>query len=126
VTGDGQDGDGPTRPADVTEEPSEAADAAVAVDPSALTAGDVETVVPQGEDPLVCERCGRPFPRDQADLLALHRGLAHWTVLTPAERDAYDDALAAEEADLRRFRLLALGALVLLYFGFLFAFALFT
>jgi hypothetical protein len=98
-----------------------------AADSTALTAGGrVETVVPAGDDPVVCERCGRPFPRDREDLLALHRGLAHWSTLAPAERSAYDDALAAEDADLRRFRIVALGLLVLLYFGFLFAFALFT
>jgi hypothetical protein len=47
-------------------------------------------------------------------------------VLEESERAAYRSALADEEADLRRFRIVALGLLVLVYFGFLFAYALFA
>jgi hypothetical protein len=84
----------------------------------------VETEVPPDATTHVCERCGRPFARES--YLALHRGLAHRADLSEAERAAYEAALDEERDDLTRFRILALGALVVLYFGFLFAYALFT
>ena len=84
----------------------------------------VETDVPLDATAHACERCGRPFARES--YLALHRGLAHGADLSAAERAAYEAALDEERDDLRRFRILALGALVLVYFGFLFAYALFT
>jgi hypothetical protein len=80
--------------------------------------------VPPDAPDHTCERCGRPF--STAERLALHRGLDHATDLTPAEREAYDAAREDEEADLRRFRLLALAALVALYFGFLLTYAVVT
>lgn len=79
------------------------------------------TDVPDDATPATCERCGRPFPDQQ--LLALHRGLEHESDLTDDERRAYASAYETEQADLRRFRLLALGALVVLYFGFLIVYA---
>lgn len=79
--------------------------------------------VPADADPAVCERCGAPFPTEQ--LLALHRGRAH-DDLTESERQAYAASLDAEATALRRFQFLALGALVVLYFGFFFAYALVT
>jgi len=84
----------------------------------------VETEVPPDREAPRCERCGRPFAA--APALALHRGLAHGDDLDPAEREAYAAALDDERADLRRFRIVALGALVLLYFGLLFAYAVFA
>lgn len=84
----------------------------------------VETAVPPGATAHACERCGRPFAHES--YLALHRGLAHGAALTDEERAAYAAALDDERDDLRRFRIVALGGLVLLYFGFLFAYALFT
>jgi len=84
----------------------------------------VETEVPPARKAHRCKRCGRPFAR--AESLALHRGLAHGHDLGPAEQEAYADALDDERADLRRFRIVALGALVLLYFGLLFAYAVFA
>jgi hypothetical protein len=83
----------------------------------------VDTDVPPGAPAVACERCGRPFARES--YLALHRGLAH-DGLDEAERTAYEEAVGDETAALRRFRIVALGALVLLYFGFLFAYAAFT
>jgi hypothetical protein len=68
-----------------------------------------------------CDRCGRPFTRDR--FLALHRGLEHPEDLSTAERDAFEAAREAEESQLYRFRLLALAALVALYFGFLMLYA---
>jgi hypothetical protein len=80
--------------------------------------------VPPDAPVYACDRCGRPFAAESR--LALHRGLAHRTDLSPAEREAFEAARDEEVADLRRFRLLALAALVLLYFGFLFAYAVFA
>lgn len=72
-------------------------------------------------EPAVCEYCGDRFVDD--DLLALHRGLEHGSALTEEERDAYDEAVASERDDVRLFRLKALVALLLLYFGFVFVYA---
>ncbi len=83
-----------------------------------------ETDVPPGEETHDCGRCGRPFAREE--LLVLHRGLAHYDDLTEAEREAFRTAYDAESADIRRFRIAALGGLVLLYFGFLLAYATFA
>lgn len=80
------------------------------------------TRVPPGEEPHVCARCGEPFVREQ--YLALHRGLEHYSRLTEEERAAFDDAYADERSELYRFRIVALGGLVALYFAFLFAYAL--
>lgn len=84
----------------------------------------VETDVPPGAPVHACERCGRPFAREER--LVLHRGLAHYGDLTDAERDAFAAAYDDERADIHRFRIVALGGLVLLYFGFLLAYALVT
>jgi hypothetical protein len=80
--------------------------------------------VPPDASPAVCDRCGRPFAAES--YLALHRGLAHGDDLTVDERAAYDEAVDDETDRLRRFRIVALGVLVLIYFGFLFAYALFA
>ena len=71
--------------------------------------------------PHRCDRCGRPFEREE--WLALHLGQAHPEDLDDAEIERFRGAHADEEADLRRFRLLALGALVLIYFGLLLLYA---
>jgi hypothetical protein len=81
-----------------------------------------DVAVPPGAPTHTCARCGRPFGRERH--LALHRGLAHGDTLDEAERAAYESALTDERADLRRFRIVGLGLLVLVYFGFLFAYAL--
>lgn len=81
----------------------------------------VDLDVPAGAEVFACERCDERFPRErQRDL---HRGLDHSDDLTPAEREAYAAASADEGADLRRFQIVSLGLLVLLYFGFLFLYA---
>lgn len=85
---------------------------------------DVETDVPPDAAVHRCGYCGRPFA--EASYLVLHRGLAHPTELTDAERTAFEDAYEAEQSDIQRFRIVALGLLVVLYFGFLFAFAIVT
>lgn len=77
--------------------------------------------VPPEADPVVCERCGRPLPDRR--LLALHRGLAHED-LREGERAAYREAYREETGAVRRFRLVALGGVVALYFGLLLTYAL--
>jgi hypothetical protein len=56
-------------------------------------------------------------------LLALHRGHSHPEELSASERTAFEDAYEAEEREIRRFRLKAIGLLVVLYFGFLIVYA---
>lgn len=69
-----------------------------------------------------CEYCGRPFARES--WLALHRGQEHPGDIEAAHVEAFREAHADEEAELRRFRLKALGTLVVLYFGLLMVYAL--
>ncbi|WP_408958330.1 hypothetical protein [Natrinema sp. 74] len=64
-----------------------------------------------------CPYCERPFRRDRAE--TLHRGLAHVDRLSDRERAAFERAVREERVEIRRFRLYALGVLVLLYFGLL-------
>jgi hypothetical protein len=73
------------------------------------------------DDGVGCEYCGALFAAPE--LLALHRGHEHGERLDESEREAFEAAYEAEQADIRRFRLKALGALVLLYFGFLMVYA---
>ena len=82
----------------------------------------IETSVPEGADVHACDRCGRPFEREE--FLALHRGLEHGDDLTEAERAAYEEARESEADRLWRFRIIALGGLVVLYFGLLYTYAL--
>jgi hypothetical protein len=69
------------------------------------------------EGPFVCEYCGRPFARES--YLALHYGVDHDEPMGDQRRAAFEAARDEEEAELRQFRLKALLALVLVYFGFL-------
>jgi hypothetical protein len=105
-----------------TDTPSNSTDADAA--PSAAARTAVETVVPPDGPVHRCAYCDRPFAEES--YLVLHRGLAHADELSADEREAFTAAYGEEEADLRRFRIVALGLLVLLYFGFLFAFAVVT
>ncbi|MFD1634939.1 DUF7410 domain-containing protein [Haloplanus ruber] len=89
-----------------------------------MTDTEPETHVPPDVTTHVCERCGRPFTDER--YLALHRGLDHPSALSAAEREAFDTARTKEEEALQRFRLLALGGLVVLYFGFLMTYAVVT
>lgn len=72
----------------------------------------------------VCDDCGRVF--HTADLRTLHRGVRHPEALSEAERDAYREAYADEEAAIRSFRIRALGILVVLYFGLLFLYVIYA
>ena len=91
--------------------------------PPATAAGDRQLAydVPDDNATEDCEHCGRPFEND--GLLALHRGLAHPDSITADERSEFEAAYDAETAQLRRFRLKALGVLVVLYFGLLMVYA---
>lgn len=72
----------------------------------------------------VCEYCEQPFTT--TDRLVLHKGLRHFQSLTEAEQEAFMAARADEEDDLRTLRLKALGMLIIVYFGFLFLYAIFA
>jgi len=76
--------------------------------------------VPPDTTAVACPRCGRPFARERHR--DLHLGVDHRD-LDDDERAAYEDAREAETDELRRFRIVSLGTLVLLYFGFLFLYA---
>jgi len=78
--------------------------------------------VPADATAYPCAYCGRPFARES--WLALHRGLAHPNELDDAEIEAFRAAHDDEEESLSTFRLQALGALVLIYFGLLMIYAL--
>ncbi len=83
--------------------------------------------VPVGATPARCPTCDAPFRR-AADCL-LHRAQVHdaggaGAALSSEERETLAAARDREETALRRFRLKALGAVVLLYFLLLMTYAL--
>jgi hypothetical protein len=100
-----------------TDTPTKRADTAAGTDPATEPTVPVDYELPPDADPVVCRHCGAPFANEE--LLALHRGIDHADALDEAERDAFDAAYESEDERLRLFRLKALGALVLLYFGLL-------
>ncbi len=83
----------------------------------------MQTKVPEGETPARCEYCNQPFPTSEQ--VALHRGLAH-DGLDDRERASFEARYSDETDALRRFRLKALGVLILLYFGFLMLYVVFA
>jgi hypothetical protein len=105
-------------------EPDAGTDLTTAADTGRDARTVVETSVPPDHPVHRCDYCDRPFA--EASYLALHRGLAHADRVSDAEREAFATAYEVEQAELGRFRLVALGLLVLLYFGFLFVFAFVT
>ncbi|WP_336337290.1 DUF7410 domain-containing protein [Haloarcula brevis] len=95
----------------------------VSTDDRTASTDDTETYdVPADAAAYDCAYCGRPFARES--WLALHRGLAHPNELDDAEVEAFRAAHEREEESLSTFRLQALGALVLIYFGLLMVYAL--
>ncbi|MFO7833244.1 MAG: DNA-binding protein [Halohasta sp.] len=80
-----------------------------------------ETRVPEDETPVVCPYCGFELPNNEQ--CRLHVGLEHYNELGEDEREAFKRNYTEEEAALNRFRIVALGALVVLYFGFLVVYA---
>lgn len=103
----------------MTQTESTAADPAVASDPQAMA-----REVPPGETPVRCSHCDEPFP--DGTTLLLHEGLAHYESLSEGRKREFAEAYERETSDLRSFQLRALAGLTLLYFGFLFAYALFA
>ena len=87
----------------------------------ATTEPQPETHVPDSETPRRCPHCGFELPA--GDQYQLHLGLNHYARLDDADQQAFRDAYQQEEAALTRFRIIALGGLVLLYFGFLLVYA---
>ena len=82
------------------------------------------TDVPPGETTHDCPYCGRPFSEEE--YRTLHVGLDHHEECTEAELEAFREAYRDETEEIRLFRLKAIGALVLLYFGFLFTYSFVT
>jgi hypothetical protein len=83
------------------------------------------TTIPRNDSPAgKCDYCGHPFPT--TDRLVLHKGLEHPQQLDDSEVEAFHEARSNETDELRTLRLKALGALVLLYFGLLFMYAIFA
>jgi hypothetical protein len=93
-------------------------------DESAVDRDPAETRVPADRTAHDCPYCGRPFPRQRA--VTLHVGLDHGDSADDDEVAAFQNAYRDERDELRRFQLLALAVLVALYFGFLFAYAVFA
>lgn len=80
-----------------------------------------ETAVPDDETPVVCPYCG--FELTDESQYRLHLGLEHFGSLTDEEREQFKQTYTHEETALNRFRIIALGGLVALYFGFLLVYA---
>lgn len=80
------------------------------------------TLVPPDAQTETCPYCGLDLPTETQ--YRLHLGVEHYGRLTGDERDAFRAAYREEEDALSRFRIIALGGLVLLYFGFLLVYAL--
>lgn len=80
-----------------------------------------EYAVPEDASPLLCDYCDAPFV--DPDLRALHWGLEHPDRLTADQRAAFERAYADEQAAIRRFRLRALGLVVVLYFALVMTYA---
>jgi hypothetical protein len=77
--------------------------------------------VPTSAPRYDCEYCGRPFAREE--LRALHRGLEHGSQLDDDEVEQFRAAYTDEEDEIGMFRLKALAALVVVYFGLLMIYA---
>ncbi|MFB6233435.1 MAG: C2H2-type zinc finger protein [Haloarculaceae archaeon] len=94
------------------------------------TGGDTETEgsdhpptsIPAGDATEECPYCALDLP-DKTQY-RLHLGVEHYDQLSDAEREGFHEAYRAEADALDRFRIIALGGLVLLYFGFLLVYAL--
>lgn len=80
-----------------------------------------DTSVPDDVIPVACPYCGFALADDKQR--RLHVGLEHYAELTDDEREAFKRTYTEEEAALNRFRIIALGGLVALYFGFLVVYA---
>lgn len=100
------------------------ADSTESIDSDANDPHAMARSVPDGETPVRCPHCDEPFPDEMT--LTLHEGLTHYDSLSAERQTAFAEAYEREQRDLRSFQLRALAGLTLLYFGFLFAYALFA
>ena len=108
----------------VVTSPSERSRALEGGDGSENDTAHPQTVV-RGDEPAArCPYCDRPFRERRLE--TLHRGREHPDRLSADEREAFERAYQSERRELRRFRLLALGAVILCYFGFLLLYAVVT
>ncbi len=80
-----------------------------------------ETAVPDGESPVTCPYCERPFPDER--LRTLHLGFDHHDRLDDGEREAFEAAYLEESAEIRRIRWQLVAVLIAVYFGLLFVYA---
>lgn len=80
--------------------------------------------VPPDDDAFHCQYCEGVEPTER--LLTLHKGQTHPERLSDREQAAYEAAYQSEQEQIRLGRLVALGALVLLYFGVLVTYAFVT
>jgi len=81
----------------------------------------VDTTLPEDADAHRCPYCSRPFA--DAARVDLHVGLEHYDVCDEDEAAAFEAAYTAEMDAIRRYRLKAAAAIVVLYFGFLMVYA---
>ncbi|UPV76524.1 hypothetical protein M0R89_18500 (plasmid) [Halorussus limi] len=77
------------------------------------TVPESDVRVPDGETPVRCPHCQRPFRTER--LRALHVGDFHGGDCTDGQREAYDDALEAEREDLFVYHLKVVAGLVAVY-----------
>ncbi|TYL40559.1 hypothetical protein CV102_03035 [Natronococcus pandeyae] len=91
---------------------------------AADAAGPPTVSIRGDESPVRCPYCGQPF--HERRLRTLHCGLEHPDRLSERERAAFERAYVEEGAEIRRFRLYALGTLILVYFVMLFLYAFVT
>lgn len=80
--------------------------------------------LPPDQSPARCPYCNRPFP--DAEILTLHKGRVHSASLSADERAAVSEARETETSELRTYQFRALGAAIVLYFLFLFTYAVAT
>ncbi|WP_049902185.1 DUF7410 domain-containing protein [Halococcus agarilyticus] len=80
-----------------------------------------DTAIPDAETPVAqCPYCSRPFRTERA--CTLHLGDSHHEKWTDDERAAYGAAVDDEADDLFVFHLKVVGALSLLYAGYVLAY----
>ena len=82
----------------------------------------MEYDIPPETDVQDCPYCDRPFA--EADQRDIHIGVDHADAMTDEQREAFEAAWAAEDDALRQYRIIAVGVLVLIYFGLLMTYAL--
>lgn len=78
--------------------------------------------IPEGSAAYECQYCDVVAPNKQ--IRSLHYGLSHRGDLSDRERARFERSYRNEQQAIRRFRLGALGAIIILYFGLLMVYAL--